>query len=167
MRRNTLIIYIVLVVLASAIAFLAVLNAPRGDIESGTITITKDGGTVRVFTMDEIMEMDYVEKAIVSSDLKNHEDIFRGVPLRTLISLADSALTENASMIIVRTEDGLVSAFPIGDVVESDSIILAYSKGGQSLGSLESGGDGPFRIVVADDEFRNRCPKYVYEIEVK
>lgn len=167
MKRSTLIIFFVLVVLASAVAVLAILNAPDGDIESGTITITKGGGTVRVFTMDEIVEMDYVEKEIVSSDFKSDKDIFRGVPLRTLISNADSALIENASMIIVRTEDGLVSAFPIDEITESDSVFLAYLKNGGSLGSLENGGDGPFRIITAGDEFRNRCAKYVYEIEVK
>lgn len=167
-KRNILIVILALTVLACATAVLAFINKPAETAVSGSVAIKSGGETVRTYTMDDLMVLDCVEvqKEIVSSSFANDEGLFRGVALRVL--LADAGIDlESSSQIIVRAEDGFVSAFPADEITESDGIFLAFSKNGEGLGSLDSGGSGPFRIIVSDDPFGNRCAKYVCEIEVK
>lgn len=168
-KKNIIIVVIVVVVLVGAIAVLAILNAPKGEIESGTLTVVSGGETIGTFSMEELQDMEYVEveKEIVSSSYQNDEGTFRGVPLRSIISACDENILENATQVVIRSEDAYVTAYSAEDVAESDNIFLAYSKNGESLGNKENGGVGPFRIIVTEDEFGNRCAKYVCEIEVK
>ncbi|MBR6311634.1 MAG: molybdopterin-dependent oxidoreductase [Oscillospiraceae bacterium] len=165
-RKGVLIVIIVLVVLAAAVSVLAVLNRPGELPESGSVAVTSGGETLRVFTADELKALPYIEaqKEIVSSSFANDEGLFRGVPLRAL--LAEAGAPEGAQ-IVVRSEDGYVTAFPADEVYDSDNIFLAYSKDGEGLGSKDKNGTGPLRIVVTDDEFGTRCAKYVSEIEVR
>lgn len=167
-KKQIILSVIILAVLAAAITILAVLNRPQELPESGTVSVTSSGIELASFNMEQLQQLDsvQVQKEIVSSSFKNDEGLFCGVALRTLLAAADVD-TSSASQVIVRSEDGFVAAFPIDDVMESDNIFLAYSKNGNSLGSLADGGSGPYRIIVTEDEFGNRCAKYVAEIEVK
>lgn len=165
-KKGAIIVVIVLVVLAAAVSVLAILNRPGALPESGSVAVTSGGETLRVFTEDELKALPYIEvqKEIVSSSFADDEGLFRGVPLRAL--LAEAGAPEG-SQIVVRSEDGYVTAFPADEVYESDNIFLAYSKDGGSLGGKAGGGTGPLRIIVTDDEFGTRCAKYVGEIEVR
>ena len=167
-RRGTIIIISILVLLAAAIAVLVVLNDP-GEAETGTITIVRGDETVRVFTMEEITAMPYIEvyKKITSSSFKDIEGTFRGVPLRALIESADATLLDGATQIVTRSEDAFATAFSAEEVLESDSVFIAYSLDGESLGTLAGGGTGPFRVIITDDEFGNRSAKYLFKIEIR
>ncbi len=167
-KRNILIAALVLVVLAAAIAVLAVLNRPGELPESGSVAVRRGDEVLRTYTTAELKTLPAVEveKELVSSSFANDAGLFRGVALRAL--LADAGVDVGAlTQIVVRSEDGFVAAYPADEVAESDGIFLAYSKDGEPLGDRESGGSGPLRIVVTEDEFGNRCAKYVSEIEVK
>lgn len=168
-RKNIIIVAVIVLVLIAAIAVLVVLNAPKGEIESGTVSVVSGGETVAQFSMEDLQAMDYVEveKELVSASYDNDQGVFRGVPLRDVISACDDDLSQDMSQVVVRSEDAFVAAYSADDVMDGDNIFLAYSKNGEGLGNLENGGTGPFRIIVSDDEFGNRCAKYVYEIEIK
>ena len=167
-KRGTIIIISVLVLLAAAIAVLAVFNDP-GEAETGTLTVVCEGEAVRTFTMDEVMEMPYIEvyKKISSSSFQDIEGTFRGVPLRAIIDSADASLLTDATQIITRSEDAFAAAFSAEEVTESDSVFVAYSLDGKSLGTMDSGGTGPFRLIIADDEFGNRSAKYLFKVEIR
>lgn len=167
-KRNILLAVLVLAVLAAAIAVLAILNRPGELPESGSVAVRRGDEVLRTYTTAELKTLPAVEveKEIVSSSFANDEGLFRGVALRTL--LADAGVDVDAlTQVVVRSEDGFVAAYPADEVAESDNIFLAYSKNGEPLGDRGSGGSGPLRIVVTEDEFGNRCAKYVSEIEVK
>ena len=167
-KKQTIIIASVVALLVVAVALLAWLNRPKGEIISGSIRVIHNGETLRTFTMEEIAAMPYVEveKEIVSSSYANEAGLYRGVPLRALLGVVDESLLDGASRIISRAEDGFVTAYSAAEVAESDSVIVAYQRDGESLGTKADGGSGPFRIVIVDDEFGNRSTKYLYEIEV-
>lgn len=167
-KKNILLVVIVLVVLAAAVLILAAVNRPDQLPESGVVSIVSGGQQLREYTMNDIEAMDYVEveKEIVSSSYANDEGLFRGVALHALLESAGADLSA-AAQAIVRSEDGFVAVFPMDEVTDGDSILLVYSKNGESLGTKEDGGSGPFRILAVEDDFGNRCAKYVSEIEVK
>ena len=167
-KKQTIIIAVIVVVLLAAVVVLAVLNRPDGEFVSGSIQIVQDGQTLHTFTMEEIQDMPYVEaeKEIVSSSFANEQGLYRGVPLRALLDAVDPALLDGASRVIARAEDGMVMAYGASEVADSDSVLVAYSRDGKSLGSLDDGGSGPFRIVIVDDEFGNRSTKYLVQVEV-
>lgn len=167
-KTNLLIAVLVLAMLAAAIAVLAILNRPGALPESGSVAIRRGDEVLRTYTTAELKTLPVVEveKEIVSSSFANDEGVFRGVALRAL--LADAGVDVAAlTQVVVRAEDGFVSAYPADEVAADDGIFLAYAKNGEPLGDRESGGSGPLRIVVTEDEFGNRCAKYVSEIEVK
>jgi hypothetical protein len=167
-KKSVLLVCAVLIVLAAAVAVLAWLNY-RDDLpDSGTLAVVCGGETLRTFTLEEIQALPAVEveKEIVSSSFANDEGLFRGVSLRALLRQA-GVEPDEYSQLIARAEDNFVMAYPMDEITESDDIFLAYEKNGQGLGSLQDGGTGPLRIIVTQDEFGNRCAKYVCELEVK
>ena len=165
-RRNITVVIIVLVLLAAAIAVLTVINRPGELPESGSVVVKQNGEVLRTFDLADLQSMEYVEvqKEIVSSSYENDEGLFRGVTVSSLLEAA--GVNGGYQQAVVRSEDGFVAAFP-ADEIEDGDIILVYSKNGESLGSLENGGSGPLRILAVEDDFGNRCAKYVSEIEVK
>lgn len=158
---------IVLLILAAAIAVLAYLNRPAEIPDSGTVLVTC-GEMTKSFTMEEIKALPYieVEKEVVSSSFANDEGLFRGPALRTILTSA-GINPDDQRQCVVHSEDGFIAAYPMEEVMESDNIFLAYSKNEEGLGTKENGGTGPFRIIVTEDEFGNRCAKYVCELEIK
>jgi len=167
-KRGVTAVILVLVILAAVVTVLALLNRPGELPVTGEVSITAGGETLKTYTAEDLRAMPYIEvqKEIVSSSFANDEGLFRGVPLRTLLENAGADLS-SASQVVVRADDGFVSAFPADEVTESDNVFLCYSKNGEPLGSREEGGSGPFRIIVTEDPFGNRCAKYVCEIEVR
>ncbi len=167
-RRNIIIVVIILILLAAAVTVLSIINRPDELPETGTLTVTSGSEILHSFTVEDIRSLPYVEvqKEIVSSSFANDEGLFRGVPLRTLMKAAGADL-EAVKQIVVRADDGFVSAFPADEITESDNIFLCYSKNGEPLGTRDEGGSGPLRIIVTEDPFGNRCAKYVCEIEAR
>lgn len=161
-------IMIILVVMAAVIAVLAWLNRPEDQPVTGKLEITVDGKSV-TYTMEEIMAMPKVEfeKEIVSSSQENQKGTFTGVTLDDLLDAADANWQSQATMVVARAEDGYTSAFDVAEVTADDNIVVAYLIDGESLGTKEDGGVGPFRIVVRDDEFGTRSTYWLSQIEVQ
>jgi hypothetical protein len=168
-KRNTIIVLSLLTVLAIAIVILAVTNAPKDKPVSGTISIISNGATLRIYTMEEIGAMEYIEvyKKIESSSYADVEGTFRGISLHTLLEKVDPSLLTSGKKIVVRSEDAFVTAFSADEVSENDNIFVAYMLNNKPLGTLKDGGMGPFRIIIQNDQFGNRSAKYVCEIEVQ
>ena len=154
--------------LAVIILILAGLNR-RDDLpDSGSLALKAGDDEIAVYTMEEVQVLPYieVEKEIVSSSYANDFGLFRGVPVRELWADAGAEPADYRQM-VVTSEDGFVAVFPVAEVLDSDSVMLIYAKNGEPLGSMNDGGVGPFRILVVDDEFGNRCAKYVSELALK
>ena len=168
-KRGYIAVAVALVVLVAAVFILLKLNAPKTELLSGSISIVKDGAVIRTFTMEEITAMPYVEhfKEIVSSSSAGEKGTYRGVPLRQLLNSADESLLPASTKVIARAQDAYVTVYSSDEVSAGDGIFIAYSRDGQSLGTLEGGGTGPFRVILLDDEFGTRSVKYLSEIEIR
>jgi DMSO/TMAO reductase YedYZ molybdopterin-dependent catalytic subunit len=160
---------VVLAALAIAVVTLAQLNRSDAHVTTGTVAVTNGGETVRTFTMEDVAALPSVTRSetIRSSSHPDETGSFTGVPLRELLNAARPGLLEGASMIVTRAADGYVSSLSAEEVAADDSVILAYQKDGESLGTSSDGGTGPFRIIILTDKYGNRCTKWVNEIEVR
>ncbi len=159
----------VLLAMAAVIAVLAHLNAPK-DVDGERLALVQGENTLASWTIAELQEMPAVEayKEISSSNHANDAGLFRGVALYTLLQSAGGEALQNASKVYVYAKDGYMTSYKMSEISNNDGFLLAYSKDGQSLGSMgDDNGSGPLRLVVVSDEFGTRSCKYVYKIEIK
>ncbi len=159
-----------IVLLAAVIGITAFqLHAGDGAGEAdGTLTITRDGETVRKFSYEEICSMDSisVEKEIVSSSKKNESGVYTGVPLRSILEEADDSMLTECSEVIGKAADGFVSAYSMSEVRDSDGILVIYEKDGEPLKGKADGGSGPLRILAADDVYGTRSTMYLTQVDI-
>lgn len=141
-------------------------NAKHGD---STLTIARDGEAIRVFSLEEIQAMPYIEteKTIVSSSYENESAVFKGVELSYLLNKVDQSLLKECKKFITRAEDGYASAVSADEVLLEGNVLVVYAKDGESLGDYKNGGSGPMRLLIINDEFGNRATRYLNEIDGK
>jgi DMSO/TMAO reductase YedYZ molybdopterin-dependent catalytic subunit len=88
---------------------------------------------------------------------------YTGVPLNVL--LAQAQISVNATSVYLQAADGYGTAIPIQDAQKANTI-LAYEKNGTTLTVFSAGGEGPFRLIIGDDQFAQRWVRGVSVIEV-
>ena len=162
-------ICVVIAALIIACAILVKINNSGAAAEPGKVTIISDGETAAVFELQDIQAMDRVDiKKHISSGSGDDEDgVFSGTDLKNVIEAAGVELTGDEKSIAVKSEDGYTTAFDADEVMADECILLVYEKDGELLKNSSEGGNGPFRIIAADDAFGTRCAKYVSSIEVE
>lgn len=167
-KKQVLIISACLVVMALIIGVLAWLNAPKTPIDNAKVEIYAGQTLIAAYTHSELVALPYVEieKEILSSSHENESGVYRGVPLRVLLRDKDAALTDGKTRVLAYAQDGYTTSYRMSEVLESDAVMLAYTKDGQVLTPMSQGGTGPYRIIVSTDEFGTRFCKYVYKLEV-
>ena len=135
----------------------------------GSLTITRDGETVREFSYEEICSMDSisVEKEIVSASKKNESGVYTGVPLRSILEEVDASMLTECSEVTGKAADGFVSAYSMAEVRDSDGILVIYEKDGEPLKGKSDGGSGPLRILAADDVYGTRSTMYLTQVDIK
>lgn len=161
-------IFVILAILVLIIALFAWLNRPAEDVASGELAIVIDNRIAAVYTLADLEAMETVElqKEIVSGSGDNQSGLFTGVALRTVLTAADPKWAAGAQTVIATAEDGFTASFSVAEVEDNDNILVAYMLDHEELAGREDGGKGPFRIVVRDDAFGNRCVYWLCRIEV-
>jgi DMSO/TMAO reductase YedYZ molybdopterin-dependent catalytic subunit len=89
--------------------------------------------------------------------------IYTGVPLTVLLGQAQCFA--NATSVYVQAADGYGTTIPIEDAKKANTV-LAYERNGTALAALSAGGEGPFRLIIGDDQFAQRWVRGVSVIEV-
>ena len=168
-KKTGIIIAAVLLVLAAAIGMLVFLNDTGVEVASGSIAVISDGVEIATFDGETIqgMEQKKIKKHIVSGNGETEDGTFQGVEVRDLLTAAGVVLSEDTSQIVVRAEDGYTTAFGPSEIQAENNVYLVWAKDGKALPSKADGGNGPLRIIVADDPYGMRCAKYVNIIEVQ
>jgi DMSO/TMAO reductase YedYZ molybdopterin-dependent catalytic subunit len=168
-RTQAIVVVAILAALAVAVVVLAQVNRSDANVETGTVAVTCDGATLKSFDIEQAKALRSVSEkmTILSSSHADETAVFTGVPLRVLLDAAQPGLLSDATMVVTRATDGYVSSLTPEEVRSGDAVLLAYAKDGESLGGLEDGGTGPFRIIILTDKYGNRCTKWVNEIEIR
>ncbi len=119
------------------------------------------------FTYNQLKTLSPVTIAVTLSSTSHLEDngIFNysGITLKTLLEQAQ--IPANATSVYVQAADGYGTTISIQDA-QKDNTIIAYEKDGAALTPLSSGGEGPFRLVIGDDQYAQRWIRGVSVIEV-
>jgi DMSO/TMAO reductase YedYZ molybdopterin-dependent catalytic subunit len=110
-------------------------------------------------------------QSVSVTDEKNGHEVYQGVPVVDLLRRAGAPLgsalrgTKMRLYVLVKARDSYAVVFALTEfdpAFTDRTILLAYSKAGQALGSVE----GPLRLVVPGDKRRARWVRQVTDIDV-
>jgi DMSO/TMAO reductase YedYZ molybdopterin-dependent catalytic subunit len=167
MKKSTkfaLIVFLALIVAAIPLYYLAVPDASQPE---GTLLIKGQVNCPSNFTFTELESFQAVTLHVTltsSSRLKDNGDFnYTGVLLNDLLNFVEPY--ENATSIYVQASDGYGTTLSLQEA-KSQNVIISYLKDGKKLSLLKDGGEGPFRLIVGDDEFAQRWTRGVVVIEV-
>jgi hypothetical protein len=172
-KRNTIIIVSVSVVLALMVGLFAFLNA--GNVgqkkvlqEEALILIISEGKTIGTISLDIFEKIGLVDFSanLDTSDSEPQQHIYAGVLLNDILKKFEINVLDYSSL-IVKAVDGYTVAFTAAEILEEDNIYLAVEKDGKPLGTKNTGGSGPYQVIVKKDAFSQRWCKFVVEVELK
>ena len=159
---------VVLIIVAGAAAYF---NAQGNQKSSDglSLTITRDGEELAVYTLDEIQKMPSVEmEAHLSSGSGEDVDgVYTGVPLSYILKRTDPEILTECTEFTARAGDSFSSALSAEDITGTDTVLVVYQENGKALKSFQDGGTGPMRIMVAGDTYGNRSTQFLVGIECK
>ncbi len=166
--RSIIIIIIVLALIVGVFAFInrSMIKDKKEVHENAEVLIVGHGNEAKL-TLTDIKELGEEE---FTADLKSsgkaaEEHTYTGVPVKNLLEKVDINLKDNGQ-VIVKAVDGYTVALDSNEVLEEDNVYIAYEIDGESFGSKEDGGSGPYQVIIRKDQFSQRWCKHVVEIEV-
>ena len=122
-----------------------------------------------IYLLDKsvIDEIDIEEfNAILNTSTSSaSEHTYTGIELSKIL-LHFGIVQEDVSTIIAHGVDGYSVAYSKKEILEENSIYIAYMEDGKFLGGRDQGGRGPFETIAVNDQFSNRRCKWLIRIEV-
>ncbi len=173
MRKSSKLVVGIIVILAVIIAVAAYFNREnvadkKALIENAEFIVYDNGQEVVRYDMQEISEMG---ETTFKANLKTSGKApipyeYTGVLLKNILVEAGISL-EGKSSVIVSAADGYVVAVDIDKVLDENNVYLAYRREGELIGTKESGGKGPYQMIISKDQFSQHWCKYAISAEVK
>ena len=167
MKKSTkiaLIIFLALIAVAIPLYYLVVPDEAQPE---GTLLIKGNVNSPANFTFTQLESIQAVTLHVTltsSSQLKDNGDFnYTGVRLTDLLNQVQPY--DNATSIYIQASDGYGTTLSLQEVL-SENVIIAYLKDGEKLSLLKDGGEGPFRLIIGDDEFAQRWTRGVVAIDV-
>ena len=153
-------------------AALAFLNmnyiAPKIAAQDAGFFYVYAGGEQYTVTMADIEALSpYNITANYKPSGKNPETrTYRGVPLK---AVADSLGIDCSGFrsVSFTAADGYATALTLKDAIDGGDCYIAVALGGKPLGTRANGGDGPFMMLMAHDQYSQRWCKYLLEVRFK
>lgn len=173
MNKQFKLIGAIVLVLMFAIGVTAYMNkdyveANKTLNEDAVFMIKHEEQIVKSYTMSDIQALGEIE-ITATKDTSNsgpEDHVYVGVPLIKVYEDAGIKVSES-STIINMAADGYTVALKGEKVLDEDNVILTYKVDGQLLGSREAGGNGPYMIIVAKDQFSQYWCKYALSTEIQ
>ena len=171
MSRNTKIVVITSAALVIAAAVLAWLNmgnvAERRALqESGTFIVEAGGGQYAV----SISDLEAIGPRVIEANYKTNlmpavPKQYTGVSLANLLEYLGADITD-AGNVRFFAADGYVSVAPAADALDGEKCFIVYMESGNPLGTMESGGMGPYMAIFINDLYSQRWCKYLLNVTV-
>ncbi|MCL2201183.1 MAG: stalk domain-containing protein [Oscillospiraceae bacterium] len=125
----------------------------------GTLTI-RAGSNEHIVTMADILAL---EPRAVTQRHRDEIRNFTGVPLAAVFARA-GVNTADMRTVTFSSEDGFSAVITISEALDRNNSFIVITQNGNPLGTIETGGRGPFMNVVSLDMFANRSARYLNEI---
>jgi len=173
-NKNTKIVTAVIIVLTLTAAIFAIFNqdyiaGKKAMQDSGTFIITAIDGSRYIVATDDILSLD--PQAINANYKPSRNNVptqkqFTGVSLKSVFDHfgVDYSIAKSVGF---TAADGYASALPIADALDEENCFIVFEEEGEPLGTKENGGNGPFMMILANDQFSQRWCKFLLEIELK
>ena len=171
MKRNAKIIISVVVILTLVVTVLALINhvnisekrAARG---SGAFLITV--GDRRYAVMFEDIEA--ITPRTIDANYKTNlmppvQKKYTGVSLKSVFSHLGVDYSA-AKRVKFTGEDGYASTISITEALGEDNCFIVFEEERKPLGTRESGGYGPYMMILAKDKVSQRWCKFLLEVEI-
>lgn len=167
MKKSTKMALAVLAVLIVAVILLYIYTRPDAAQPPGTLQINGAVHNPVNLTYAQLAAYPSItrEVALMSSGHQsdNGNYTYTGVTLKEILTQAQAY--GNASSVYVQASDGYGTTLTMQEV-EQDGTFIAYQKDGSTLTLLRDGGEGPYRLIISDDEYAQRWVRGVVSITV-
>jgi DMSO/TMAO reductase YedYZ molybdopterin-dependent catalytic subunit len=166
MKKTTKIALTLIIVLVAAAVPLYFYSRPA-PVQEGTFQIKGQVSNPLNVTLSQLQTFTPVtiQVTISSSGQPSGNGVFNytGVSLGTLLEQAHAS--SNATSVYIQASDGYGTTISIQDAMRQNTII-AYQKDGKLLTTLKNGGEGPFRLIIGNDQYAQRWVEGVVAIQV-
>ncbi|MGD0645467.1 MAG: molybdopterin-dependent oxidoreductase [Candidatus Bathyarchaeia archaeon] len=166
MKKTTKIALALIIVLVVAAVPLYFYTRPT-PVQEGTFQIKGQVSNPLNVTLNQLQTFTpvTVQVTISSSGQPSANGVFNytGVPLGTLLEQAH--ISSNDTSVYIQASDGYGTTISIQDAMMQNTII-AYQKDSKLLTPLKNGGEGPFRLIIGNDQYAQRWVEGVVVIEV-
>jgi DMSO/TMAO reductase YedYZ molybdopterin-dependent catalytic subunit len=165
MKNSTKIAITVLAVLIVAAIPLYYYTRPDTTQPAGTLQIKGTVANPTNLTYTQLAAYPAISMQITINGHQggNGNYTYTGVTLKELLTQAGAS--NNATSVYIQASDGYGTTLTMQEATKAD-VFIAYQKEGASMTALKDGGEGPFRLVIASDEFSQRSVRGVVAIEV-
>jgi len=172
MNKNTKLITVITAGLVVVVAVFAFLNreniASKKEAQESGIFFIHAGGEEFTITMDDIQALSpfTIEANFKRSGQAASTRTFQGVSLKALVEKMGIDYSRYASVSFLAA-DGYASALTIAEAMDDDSCYIVIAEENEPLGTRESGGSGPFMMILAHDQFSQRWCKFLLEVNLQ
>jgi len=161
-KKSGIIVIAVIAALAVGVAVLAVLNGKtaiaKKQLRSDAAFLIVAGGMEYRVTMEEflILEQREIEANYKKSGKDPETRVYTGAPFAEILRLKgiDAGGFNSAAF---AAADGYASALPMEDALDEANCFIA----------ADDGDDGPFRMILAKDQFSQRWCKLLTDVTLK
>jgi Tfp pilus assembly protein PilE len=172
MKLNTRLVVITVIVLAVVAAISAYLNRDyvqfvkeaqaRGEF---VIRARGDEFAVSVEDIHALSPVD-VRANYKITGFSAETRVYQGVSLKAVLDSLGIDYDECQSVLFTAA-DGYTSILRPARALDSENCYIVISEGGKPLGTLESGGTGPFMMILPSDRFSQSWCKYLLEVTLR
>jgi len=165
MKKSTKIALVVFIVLIIAVIPLYYYTRPDASQPTGTLQIRGKVGNPANLTYTQLEAYPAITLQVTINGHQGENGVYSytGVTLKELLTGAQAA--SNATSIYIQASDGYGTTLTMQEA-QKDNVFIAYEKEGATLSPFSDGGEGPYRLVMGDDEYAQRWVRGVVAIEV-
>ena len=161
-KKSTIAVIAILAALAVGVAVLAVLGgkaaAAKKQLQADAVFLIVAGDDEYRVTMEEFLALE--QRKIEANYKKNNKDpetrAYTGAPFAEVLRMKGIDLA-GITTAVFSAADNYTSPLPIEDALNEESCFIV----------ADSGGEGPFRMILAKDQFSQRWCKLLTDVHLR
>jgi len=168
-KKSTIAVLAVLLALAAGVAVLAILNGKGSEakrrLQDDDAFLIMANGAEQKISMAEFQKLPLRE--IQANYKKNGKApevrAYTGAPFAEVLRMA-GVDPEGLTKAIFSAADNYTSALRIDEALDEENCFIVIAEAGVPLGKREDGGTGPFRMIMARDQFSQRWCSFLTDV---
>jgi len=134
------------------------------DTEFFELTIYDDSYKIDMALINEI-GLKEIKANYKKSGMPVEETTFSGVSFKSILETLEADYSE-ANSVAFHASDGYASAITIDEATDPGQTWIVVKQEGELLGEKAVGGNGPFMMILAKDNFSQRWVKFLIKVEI-